>query len=125
MPGDNVQEFVGFRDVKPGVNVVVQMFTEEKRAETDLETLWGGVLRTQNREERQAEEALKEIDQDEETHETRSVDTASASRPSAAAPSSPTKQFYKPRPSPGDLFPPASEPSAARQIRRLHHVGLR
>ncbi|KAF1919676.1 hypothetical protein BDU57DRAFT_422926, partial [Ampelomyces quisqualis] len=59
MPGDDVQGFVGFREVKPGVNVVVQMFTEEKRAETDLETLWKGVLKTHQRQEKAAEDALK------------------------------------------------------------------
>ncbi|KAF2129414.1 hypothetical protein P153DRAFT_366806 [Dothidotthia symphoricarpi CBS 119687] len=132
MPGDNVEEFVGFRDVKPGVNVVVQMFTEEKRAETDLETLWGGVLRTQNREVKQAEEALMDIDEDEgaseEAYETETIDTPPISRSSAAAaasPPSPAKQFRKPRPSPGDFFPPASDSNAATQLRRLHTVGLR
>lgn len=64
MPGDDVENFVGFRDIKPGVNVVVQMFTEEKRNEIDLETLWGGVLKTHDRKNTEAEEKLKALDAD-------------------------------------------------------------
>ncbi|KAF1955838.1 hypothetical protein CC80DRAFT_525989 [Byssothecium circinans] len=63
VPGDDVEGFVGFRDVRPGVNLVVQMFTEEKRAETDLETLWGGVLRSGERRDRVAEERLRELEE--------------------------------------------------------------
>jgi hypothetical protein len=64
MPGDDVENFVGFREVKPGVNVVVQMFVEEKRSEIDLETLWGGVVRTHEREVKAADKILEEIDKD-------------------------------------------------------------
>ncbi|KAF1944331.1 hypothetical protein EJ02DRAFT_452450 [Clathrospora elynae] len=138
MPGDNVQEFVGFRDVKPGVNIVVQMFTEEKRAETDLETLWGGVLRTHQRNDKTADEALKELEQDiedleddleESDHEERQVVSTLTKSPStepvtpAQAPT-PAPQVHRPRPSPGNFFPPASNSDTRRQIRRLHTVGL-
>ena len=37
--------FVGFGRQTDGVRLVVQMFTEEKREEMDLERLWGGILR--------------------------------------------------------------------------------
>lgn len=37
--------FVGFGRQTDGVRVVVQMLTEEKREEIDLESLWGGILR--------------------------------------------------------------------------------
>ncbi|QSZ28557.1 hypothetical protein DSL72_003055 [Monilinia vaccinii-corymbosi] len=37
--------FVGFGRRTDGVRVVVQMLTEEKREEIDLEKLWGGILR--------------------------------------------------------------------------------
>ncbi|KAF1993227.1 hypothetical protein P154DRAFT_527902 [Amniculicola lignicola CBS 123094] len=60
IPGANVEDFVGFRDVKTGVNVVVQMFTSEKRDEIDLETLWSGVLRTKDREDAKADQLLLE-----------------------------------------------------------------
>ncbi|EDU42274.1 hypothetical protein PtrSN002B_009741 [Pyrenophora tritici-repentis] len=137
MPGDNVQEFVGFRDIKPGVNVVVQMFTEEKRAETDLETLWGGVLRTHQRNNKSADEALKELEQDiqdleadvgESEYETQRASqrvTEPPTRPSkAATPPTPAQQMHRPRPTPGDFFPPASNPDTRKQMRRLHTIGL-
>ncbi|KAI4132963.1 MAG: hypothetical protein LQ338_000430 [Usnochroma carphineum] len=37
-------EYVGFSDESSGVKMVVQMLTEEKREELDLETLWGQAL---------------------------------------------------------------------------------
>ena len=46
--------FVGFGSRGTGVRIVVQMLTEEKREELDLESLWGGFLRRQ--EEKEAEE---------------------------------------------------------------------
>jgi ribosomal silencing factor RsfS len=128
MPGDNVEEFVGFRDAKPGVNVVVQMFTEEKRAETDLETLWGGVLRTHQRQDRAADDKLKELEEPleyedaarEDEHEVTS--TPSTQQSASATPVTPVR---RPRPTPGAVFPPASNADTARQLRRLHTVGLR
>ncbi|KAF2829537.1 hypothetical protein CC86DRAFT_191053 [Ophiobolus disseminans] len=132
MPGDDVQEFVGFRDVKPGVNVVVQMFTEEKRIETDLETLWGGVLRTHQRQEKSVEEQLKELEEDIEDLDAPS-ETAEEAQHTAQAqesedipkPTMPFKPAHRPQSTPGDFFPPASGPDTAQQPRRLHTVGLR
>ncbi|TVY46926.1 ATPase synthesis protein, mitochondrial [Lachnellula occidentalis] len=39
------QDFVGFGRKTDGVRVVVQMLTEEKRQEIELERLWGGILK--------------------------------------------------------------------------------
>jgi ribosomal silencing factor RsfS len=138
MPGDDVKQFVGFRDIKPGVNVVVQMFTEEKRAETDLETLWGGVLRTYQRKDKSADEALRELEQDIEDLEEDTEDVEYQTRESPQAvnksstesgkPASPptlVQQIHRPRPTPSDLFPPFSTSSSRKQIRRSHTVGLR
>lgn len=133
MPGDNVQDFVGFRDVKPGVNVVVQMFTEEKRAETDLETLWGGVLRTHQRQDKLAEEQLKELDVDmegedvlaEAVEESAQSPTSTQDTTSDVGSSTPAQAIRRPQPSPSDFFPPAESQDTARQLRRLHTVGLR
>ncbi|KAH5744360.1 hypothetical protein HBI17_153180 [Parastagonospora nodorum] len=125
MPGDNVDEFVGFRSVNPGVNVVVQMFTEEKRVETDLETLWGGVLKTQRREGTAAEEKLKELDEDVEAQESAEVPLISSQEEETETPASPVRPVRLPPSMPGDVFPPAPGGDAARQIRRLHTVGLR
>jgi ribosomal silencing factor RsfS len=123
MPGDNVEEFVGFRSVKPGVNVVVQMFTEEKRAETDLETLWGGVLRTHQREGKAAEDKLKELDEEADMSSDAPVAPPRASEPEE--PIAPVRPVRPPPSTPGDIFPPVSGVDAARQVRRLHTVGLR
>jgi ribosomal silencing factor RsfS len=137
MPGDDVTEFVGFRDVKPGVNVVVQMFTEEKRAETDLETLWGGVLRTKKREERSADETLarlerdlEDLDAEEAQEKEENVREAAVrdSTPSAKPATPPLQQFKRPKPSAGDAFPDVDEVLSRKQMRgqmrRLHTVGL-
>lgn len=125
MPGDDVEEFVGFRDVKPGVNVVVQMFTEEKRAETGLETLWGGVLKTHQRQNKAAEDKLKEFEDPVETKEIRRAAEQSISQHNDVTPTPPPQPVRALRSTPGDLFPPASNADAARQIRRLHTVGFR
>lgn len=137
MPGVDVKEFVGFRDVRPGVNVVVQMFTEEKRGETDLETLWGGVLRTHNRKDAVAEEQLKEIDEHDDKKEIRGEEKAEPAVPPVSkscisrSPSDPfleasstVRQWNRPMPTRGDVFPPASNPNTTHQIRRLHTIGL-
>ncbi|MCJ1249840.1 ATPase synthesis protein 25 mitochondrial [Trapelia coarctata] len=56
------EDFVGFREESDGVKLVVQMLTEEKREELDLESLWGGFLaRQQRKEAREAEKLLEEI----------------------------------------------------------------
>ena len=138
MPGADVEQFVGFRDIKPGVNVVVQMFTEEKRAETDLETLWGGVLRTHQRKDKSADEALKELEQDIEDLEEDAEDPEYQTQESAQAVNksptesskstsrpAPAQQTYRLRPTPSDLFPPAPTSEGRRQMRRLHTVGFR
>jgi hypothetical protein len=39
------QDFIGFGRRTDGVRMVVQMLTEEKREEIDLERLWGGILK--------------------------------------------------------------------------------
>jgi hypothetical protein len=137
MPGADVEQFVGFRDIKPGVNVVVQMFTEEKRAETDLETLWGGVLRTHQRKDKSADEALKELEQDIEDLEEDAEDLEYQTRESPptlnktstesskpATPPTPARQMHRPRPTPSDFFPPATTSEGRKQMRRLHTVGL-
>lgn len=55
------EDFVGFSEESDGVKLVVQMLTEEKREELDLETLWGGFLaRQQRKEAREAEKLLEE-----------------------------------------------------------------
>jgi ribosomal silencing factor RsfS len=137
MPGDDVEGFVGFREGKPGVNIVVQMFTDEKRAETDLETLWGGVLKTHERKDSAAEALVKELDdgveegaeEDLEAVREKMAAEQAPRRPAPPPPEpatpSPKHQFKAPRPSAGDVFPPAPSPRRLQQMRRIHAVGLR
>jgi hypothetical protein len=144
VPGVSGQEnFVGFRDVKPGVNVVVQMFTEEKRAEIDLETLWDGVLKTHERKDAVAEEQLRELEEkldedvvreaaEREARRKAEVDAKDASTKTTTSPpmpATPTPTQSSDAPVPrtwnrGAVFPPASSQPSARQIRRLHTVGF-
>ena len=42
---EQLDDIVGFGSQSPGSRIVVQMMTEEKRGQIDLETLWGGILR--------------------------------------------------------------------------------
>lgn len=53
----DTEGFVGFREEADGVNVVVQMLTEERRYDVDLEGLWSGILR---KSEADKERAAKE-----------------------------------------------------------------
>ncbi|KAF2736163.1 hypothetical protein EJ04DRAFT_551529 [Polyplosphaeria fusca] len=134
-PGAGGEGFVGFREVSAGVNVVVQMFTEEKRGEIDLETLWGGVLRTRERQAKEADRRLEEMEEGEEEDEVEDGEESKMPHPSRPvvyrAPSealptaqAPVKQWNRPTPTKGDFFPPASSANPGRQLRRLHTVGL-
>jgi len=55
-----VQGFVGFGGRTPGCRIVVQMMTEEKRGQIDLESLWGGILRRAGKAKEEVENALEE-----------------------------------------------------------------
>ena len=54
--------YVGFGGPTDGAKLVVQMMTEEKRAELDLEGLWGGFIRRQERKEAREAEAEAEAE---------------------------------------------------------------
>ena len=47
-PSSGTKGFVGFGEETPGVRIVVQMMTEEKRGNLDVEALWEGVIRRFN-----------------------------------------------------------------------------
>ncbi|KAF2121150.1 hypothetical protein BDV96DRAFT_563688 [Lophiotrema nucula] len=142
IPGADVENFVGFREVSTGVNFVVQMFTEEKREEIDLETLWGGIVKSTERQNRQADEKLAELEREIEELEAREEEGEEggaemmkpASEPTEPAkpfiyrspgdtPVVPVRQFTIPTPTKGDAFPPSSN-LRNRQLRRLHTLGL-
>jgi hypothetical protein len=44
-PAEELENIVGFGSQSSGSRIVVQMMTEEKRGQIDLETLWSGILR--------------------------------------------------------------------------------
>jgi hypothetical protein len=55
-----IEGFVGFGTESDKVSIVVQMFVEEKREETNLEGLWGNLLeRSERRRLHKEEEALE------------------------------------------------------------------
>jgi len=58
-PADT-QDFVGFGQQSSGARIVVQLMTEEKRGETDLEGLWQGILGRSLRKQKGDSEAKKE-----------------------------------------------------------------
>jgi hypothetical protein len=129
MPGDDVENFVGFREVKPGVNVVVQMFVEEKRLEIDLETLWGGVVRTHEREVKAADKILEDIDKEDIEGEAKEeqIPPINEEKPEPK-PRVQRKSSYlyapKAPPSPISSHPPSSSiPSAAPPARPKPSVG--
>jgi len=55
-----IQGFVGFGGRTPGSRIVVQMMTDEKRGQIDLEALWGGILRRASKAKEEVERALEE-----------------------------------------------------------------
>ncbi|KAF8850924.1 hypothetical protein BDZ45DRAFT_167023 [Acephala macrosclerotiorum] len=65
------EEFVGFGRRTEGVRIVVQMLTEEKREEIDLEKLWTGILRRGT---------AKEVESGEAAEATKSNETAEVSQ---------------------------------------------
>lgn len=44
-PAEELENIVGFGSQSSGSRIVVQMMTDEKRGQIDLETLWSGILR--------------------------------------------------------------------------------
>lgn len=58
--------FVGFGSRGTEVRVVLQMLTEEKREQLDLESLWGGFLRRQEKKEAEDLKQRQEYEQEEE-----------------------------------------------------------
>ncbi|KAH0547630.1 hypothetical protein FGG08_000119 [Glutinoglossum americanum] len=56
--------FVGFGSRSQGVRLVVQMLTEEKREELDLEGLWGGILDRKARRDAKTMELAERVTED-------------------------------------------------------------
>ncbi|KAF7947831.1 hypothetical protein EAE96_008908 [Botrytis aclada] len=93
--------FVGFGRRTDGVRIVVQMLTEEKREEIDLEKLWGGILRRSGQSEVEVEEAVEEAVEDAEVGEPISTSISEPSQHTIASTVKPrgfqipqTRQFH-------------------------------
>ena len=56
-----VQGYVGFGDDNEGASIVVQMLTEEKREELDLEKLWNQAIARQERRKNKVLEGQEEL----------------------------------------------------------------
>lgn len=59
-PATDLKNFVGFGQQSSGARIVVQLMTEEKRGETDLEGLWQGILGRSLRKQKGDREAKEE-----------------------------------------------------------------
>ena len=135
VPGAQVEDFVGFRETSTGVNVVVQMFTEEKRAEIGIETLWGGILGSKEKKDRKIDEILGigEVEEESMDNVDREVmggeevgeKMASGKELVSEAATTPLPQeFQTPAPAPilhrlpSDPFPPASWEQPASSTER-------
>ncbi|KAF2815258.1 uncharacterized protein BDZ99DRAFT_495067 [Mytilinidion resinicola] len=96
--------FIGFGRRTDGVNIVVQMFTEEKRQEIDLEGLWERILRRADRD--QGSELEQEVEQNsQESSPSQIVDALSETDSRSS-------------------LPRVSNSQSAQQVRRLHTVGI-
>ena len=65
--------FVGFGGQAAGAKIVIQMLTEEKREELDLEELWGGMLARQERKEARILKSQDEELSDEELQQEKNI----------------------------------------------------
>ncbi|EON60929.1 hypothetical protein W97_00139 [Coniosporium apollinis CBS 100218] len=104
-------DFVGFGRQRDGVSIVVQMFTEEKRVEMDLEGLWEGALQRAAKRREKDEQAVESSDlgHDDVDRE------ADLSREAGLR--SPSNSNLLP-----SIQPRVSGPQAAQQTRSLHGV---
>ncbi|KAE8375852.1 ATPase synthesis protein 25, mitochondrial [Aspergillus bertholletiae] len=79
--------FEGFGKAGRGTRIVVQMFTEEKRADIDLESLWQGALDRAEREKQRYSEATRNAPP-EEVRDSNSIDLPPSDRESGKVPRS-------------------------------------
>ncbi|PYH96420.1 hypothetical protein BO71DRAFT_320805 [Aspergillus ellipticus CBS 707.79] len=107
--------FEGFGHTAPGIRVVVQMFTEEKREEVDLESLWQSVL---DRAEKKMQK-YSEVDSaapSEEVRASNSIIVSSSDRATRHVPRFPTTPMFEQR---RQLHTDRSEPTASASMDTL------
>ena len=106
--------FIGFGRRTDGVNIVVQMFTEEKRADIDLEGLWGGFLRRAAKEKEKIKEESREYQES----------AVPASMNTLASIEGIKTSLSRLGGSSGGQLPGVSNSQSVQHIRRLHTVGI-
>lgn len=120
--------FIGFGRRTDGINIVVQMLTEEKREDIDLEGLWGGVLKRAAKEKASLEELKVEIEEApaisflKETPRDALGPLPTRRQPPRDAldlPPTRTKSKFT-----GTPFSRVQKSQSGQQLRRLHTVGL-
>lgn len=87
-----IENFVGFGSQSTACNIVVQMMTDEKRGQIDLETLWNGILRRSKKS--QAEQKGELGDAETRLQQGRLIESAStaSTAPAAPAPRAPIEE---------------------------------
>ena len=80
----NQHGYVGFGSEAEGAKVVIQMLTEEKREELDLEDLWGKMLRRHERKEDRISKAQGEASADQEIGQSSTAERSESDLPSTA-----------------------------------------
>ena len=76
--------YVGFGSEADGAKVVIQMLTQEKREELDLEDLWGKMVRRHERKQNRISEAPDEVTADEKVDQSSISESFESNGPSAA-----------------------------------------
>ena len=81
-----MEGFVGFGSPSGGSRIVVQMMTEEKRGEIDLEKLWTGILRRSLTEKEEANGLEKDGEVEQAASARKLLDPVSAEADSRSEP---------------------------------------
>jgi len=110
--------FVGFgRRTSGGVTMVVQMFTEEKRADIDIEGLWSEVLRRSNKRKEAKEKGFGESVKS--TADLSSRETEDRRQDRAVSSPAPPMTTHTSCPN-SSTPPPVSSPQSSQQRRSFH-----
>lgn len=97
--------FIGFDEQEEGAKLVVQMLTQEKREELDLEELWGNMIEAQKRKQAKNSRILEDIMSKQEVGYSPLLEQSSSADSSSVISSSHQKLL----------------PSTKQQRRELHH----
>ena len=80
----NQYGYVGFGSKAEGATVVIQMLTQEKREELDLEDLWGKMVKRHQRKEDRISKAQNSVSADQETDQSLVTELSESDLPSTA-----------------------------------------